>query len=392
MSHKLLIVTTVPVTIHAFLLPLIKHFQSLGWQVDGMAQEVSSDTECVAACDRVWDIQWSRNVLDPRNLLAGVARVRAVVRENGYNLVHVHTPIAAFVTRYALKDFARTKVIYTAHGFHFYRGGNALKNAIFLNLEKLAGAWTDYLVTINREDETAAQNHKFLAAEKIYYTRGIGVDTDYYAASQVTPEDIARVRQELSLAGDDTLLLAIAEFTPRKRHQDLINALFKLANPQVHLALAGEGVLKPKIEQLAVELGVKEQVHFLGFRRDIPTLIKAARAVLLISQQEGLPRSIMEAMCLQTPVIGSDIRGTRDLLEDGCGLLVSLGDVDAIARAMAQVVNDPEKSVTMVEKAKAKIAAYDTKEIIQQYSNIFSQALIELGLEPISLLDRSAGS
>lgn len=372
---KLLVVTTVPITIRSFLLPFVKHFRSLGWQVDGMAQGISADQECVATCDRIYDIQWSRNVFDPRNLLAGVSRVKEVVAKENYDLVHVHTPIAAFVTRYALKDFKKTKVIYTAHGFHFYRGGSAVKNAIFLGLEKLAGKWTDFLVTINQEDEAAAKKHNFLPAERIYYTCGIGVDTEYYASGKVNPEDITQVRQELALSDHDTLLLAIAEFTPRKRHRDLLNALVKVANPQVHLALAGEGPMKQELEALTKELGIEQQVHFLGYRNDIPTLIQAADAVLLVSQQEGLPRSIMEAMCLNTPVIGSNIRGTQDLLENGCGLLVELGDTDALAKAMIQVVKDPDSLAAMAAKAQVEMASYDLKKIIQQYSDIYQLAL-----------------
>lgn len=378
MSYKLLVVTTVPVTINAFLLPFIKHFKSLGWQVDGMAQDLSKDQKCVDACDQIWDIQWSRNVLDPRNLLAGVSTVQEVVKQEKYDLVHVHTPIAAFVTRYALKKFPQTKVIYTAHGFHFYRGGNKLKNAIFFNLEKLAGVWTDYLVTINQEDATAAKEHNFLDSERIYYTRGIGVDTNRYAASQVTDEEVLEIRQELNLADSDVLLLSIAEFTPRKRHQDLLNALAKLANPKVHLALAGVGPLKDSIQILAVELGLEKQIHFLDFRQDIPVLIKAANAVLLVSQQEGLPRSIMEAMCIKTPVIGTDIRGIRDLLEDGCGLIVPLGDVTAIAEAIHQIISDPAKARIIAAKAKAKIANYDLAKIIKAYEEIYNTAIAEL--------------
>jgi glycosyltransferase involved in cell wall biosynthesis len=375
---KLLVVTTVPITIRSFLLPFIKHFQSLGWQVDGMAQGISEDRDCLETCDRIYDIEWSRNVFDPRNLLAGVSRVKQVVAQEDYNLVHVHTPIAAFVTRYALKDVKKakkTKVIYTAHGFHFYRGGNAVKNAIFLSLEKLAGGWTDYLVTINREDETAAKKYKFLPPTRIYYTRGIGVDTDYYASGKVDPANVAQMRQQLNLSDSDTLLLSIAEFTPRKRHQDLLNALAKVANPQVHLALAGEGPIRPEMEELAQQLGIAKQVHFLGYRDDIPTLIQAANAVLLVSQQEGLPRSIMEAMCLNTPVIGSNIRGTQDLLDNDCGLLVELGNINDLAQAMSQVVEDPESLAVMAKKAQTKIASYDLQKVIQKYSDIYQLAL-----------------
>ena len=367
-------VTTVPITLRSFLLPFVKHFRQLGWQVDGLAQGISVDKDCVRECDRVYDIQWSRNVLDPRNLLAGISRVREVATRGDYDLVHVHTPIAAFVTRYALRHH-KPKVIYTAHGFHFYQGGSAVKNAIFFSLEKLAGRWTDYLVTINQEDFLAAQKQNFLPADKIYYTRGIGVDTDYYASGKAASEDIQRVRQELQLSDADTLLLSIAEFTPRKRHQDLLNALAKANNPNIHLALAGEGKIKAAIEELARQLGIDKQVHFLGYRTDIPTLIQAADAVLLVSQQEGLPRSIMEAMCLDTPVIGSNIRGTRDLLEDGCGLLVELGDTDALAEAMIEVVKNPQGLAMMAEKAKVRMKDYAIEQIIQQYINIYSLAL-----------------
>jgi len=372
---KLLVVTTVPITIRSFLLPFLKHFRSLGWQVDGMAQGISEDDDCVKECDRTYDIQWSRNVFDPRNLLAGITRVREVVTQGDYDLVHVHTPIAAFVTRYALKNNPKTKVIYTAHGFHFYQGGSAVKNTIFFNLEKLAGQWTDYLIVINKEDEAAAKNNNFLPVERIYYTRGIGVDTDYYASGKVAPEAITQVRQSMHLSDADILLLSIAEFTPRKRHQDLLNALAKVANPNVHLALAGEGKIRPAMEELAQQLGIEKQVHFLGYRQDIPTLIQAADAVLLVSQQEGLPRSIMEAMCLNTPVIGSNIRGTQDLLEDGCGLLVELGDTNALTKAMIQVVEDSENLAEMAEKAKVKMNDYDIKQIIQQYTDIYDLAM-----------------
>jgi len=146
------------------------------------------------------------------------------------------------------------------------------------------------------------------------------------------------------------------------------------------LALAGEGPIKIEIEQLAADLGIINQVHFLGYRTDIPTLIQAADAVLLVSQQEGLPRSIMEAMCLATPVIASNIRGSQDLLEDDCGLLVDLGDIDALAQAIVQVVKDPESLAVMAEKAQVKIADYDLEKIIQQYTEIYQLALAKIAV------------
>ncbi|MGL6345142.1 MAG: glycosyltransferase family 4 protein [Waterburya sp.] len=372
MNRKLLIVTTISRTIRDFTIPYIRYFKQLGWQVDGMAYDISHDSECIAELDSVWEIQWSRNALDPRNFWRGVARVREVVAQENYDLVHVHTPIAAFVTRYALKDFPKTKVIYTAHGFHFYRGGNPLKNFIFLGLEKLAGKWTDYLVTINKEDENAAKKYRFLPEERIIYTPGIGLNLEQYDPRQVSEADIKAVQQELNLTTNDILFLSIAEFTPRKRQQDQLIALKKLNRPEVHIAFAGYGITQNKIERLSAKLGLQQQVHFLGHRRDIPSLICASHGVLLTSQQEGLPRCIMEAFCAAKPVIGTKIRGIQDLLVDDCGILIDVGDTNALAVAMRTIIDHPQQAAQIGQNGRQKVDSYDVQKIIKIYVDIYN--------------------
>ena len=375
---KLLIVATIPETLSCFLSPFVRYFRFQGWQVEGMAKGISANDQCLNIFDRVWEVEWSRNPLDPRNLLIAVPRVREVVAQGNYDLVHVHTPVAAFVTRYALKDYRgkqQLQVFYTAHGFHFHPAGNPIKNTIFLGLEKLAGNWTDGLITINREDEVAAKKYRLLPPEKIHYTPGIGVDISYYSSDRLSEKAITKVREELQLAPKDFLLLCIAEFIPRKRHSDIIHAIEKLNRPDIHLALAGDGDLQTTIEQLTVKLGLAKQVHFLGFRSDIPELITASHAVLLVSQQEGLPRSIMEALCLATPVIGTNIRGIRDLLANDCGLLVEVGDIEKLARAMAWMVDNPDAAVQMGQRGQNQMADYDINNIVQLYAELYDRAL-----------------
>jgi glycosyltransferase involved in cell wall biosynthesis len=255
---KLLMVTTVPSTLRSFLLPFAAHFRAQGWQVDAMACGISTNPECLQGFDRVWEVKWSRNPLDPRNLLSAPPVIRKIVTREKYDLVHVHTPVAAFVTRYALKDLRKQlklKVIYTAHGFHFFAGGNPLKNFVFINLEKFAGRWTDYLVTINHEDKKSALNYRLLAAARCRYMPGIGVDLAYYNRQAVSNSAIAQVRQELGLGSRDRLLLSVAEFTARKHHVDAVAAFAKLARTDVHLAFAGTGPLMGQMRQLAIKLG-----------------------------------------------------------------------------------------------------------------------------------------
>ena len=378
---SVLFVATVPETISGFLLSFAKYFRSLGWRVDGMARGISHFTECTRQFDRVWDVEWSRNPLDLKNLLVAAPKIKEIVAAQQYDIVHVHTPVAAFITRFALRnrhkqqELFHTSIIYTAHGFHFHRGGNPLKNLIFLTLEKLAGRWTDYLITINREDETAAKKYQLVPQNRVYYTPGIGVDTSLYDSGNVTTQEIKEVRQELGLKEDDVLFLCIAEFTPNKRQRDIIQALTKLNAPNVHIAFAGDGLLREETEKLGIELGLQNQVHFLGFRPDIPVLIRAAVAVLLTSKREGLPRSIMEALCLETPVIGTDIRGIRDLLDEGCGLLVKVGDTSGLALAMAWLLHHPQERITMGKRGRQKMADYDVSNIIRLHEKIYQQAI-----------------
>ena len=380
MTDKILIVATIAGTLEDFLLPFVRYFRQQGWQVDGMALEISSNPDCAAEMDKVWDVNWSRNPLDPRNLAIAVPKIKAIISQGNYDLVHVHTPVAAFVTRYAIRQLKiepKPIVIYTAHGFHFHQQGNPITNRIFLTLEKIAGMWTDYLITINREDEAAAKKHRLLPAARIFYTPGIGLDLRKYDPQQVSQAEIAAIDRELGITSENILLLTVAEFTPNKRHRDQLLALKQLNRPEVHLAFAGDGSTRLALEQLTEQLGLQHQVHFLGFRRDIPALICASDAVLLTSAREGLPRSIMEAFCAATPVIGTKIRGIQDLLADDCGLLVEVGNTEALAKAMATIIDRPEVARKMGENGRRKIADYDVSKIIKLYADIYDRALSE---------------
>lgn len=375
---RLLMVTTVPVTLTGFMLPFVAHFRARGFRVDGMARQISNCPECREAFDQVWDVDWSRNPLDPANLLRAPARIRALVEREGYDLVHVHTPVASFVTRFALRQMRkqnRLRVIYTAHGFHFYEGGPKVKGAIFRNLEKLAGRWTDYLVVINREDEQAVRRYQIVPPDRLRFMPGIGVDLQQYGPESVSEEAIARVRQELSLPADAALFFMVAEFIPRKHHRDLLNAFARLNRANAYLALAGDGPLQDEMKQLAGSLGIGDRVRFLGFRRDIPVLMRAAQANILPSEQEGLPRSLLESLSLGVPSIGSRIRGNTDLLEGGQGLLFSVGAVEELAQALAQILDHPDQAQTLAEKGRQAIAQYDLQNILRLHEDLYAEAL-----------------
>ena len=373
--NRLLIVTTVPETLD-FFIPLTHHLRAKGWRIDAMAREVSASSSHLKIFDRVWDVEWSRNPLEPQNLIVAPQQIRDVLSQQKYDIVNVSTPVAAFVTRYALNDLrkqGKLKLIYTAQGFHFYQGGAPHKNAIFLGLEKIAGSWTDYLVVVNREDESAAKRYGLISADRVRYIPGTGLNLDDFNPNAISEAEIMRVRQELGLAPENSLFLSVAEFIPRKRPGDILKAFAQLGRPQVHLAFAGNGLIFEEMQQLAAKLGVQNQVHLLGKRRDIPVLMRASAATVLASEQEGLPNCVMESLCLEVPAIGTDIRGTRDLLEGGCGLLVKLGDIEGLAQAMAWVLDRPVAAREMAQRGRKSILAYELQNILKQYEALYAE-------------------
>lgn len=380
MQAKLLIVTTVPLMLRGFLLPFAYHFKSLGWQVDAMVKADDSQIykDCEAAFDTIHDIPWSRSPIDPKNFMQAPKRVKDVLEQEHYDIVHVHSPIASFVTRYALRNMRNEtgpKVIYTTHGFHFHRDGNVLKNAVFERLERTAGPWTDQLVVINREDEAAARRLKLVPEDKLMYMPGIGVDTKKYNAKDVRSEQIATLQTELNVKEDDKLILMIAEFNPGKRHSDALKALEQLKDKSIILLLAGVGPLEDGVKTQAEALGVADQIRMLGYRKDIPVLLKASDALLLPSEREGLPRSILEAMCAGTPVIGTSIRGVEDLLADGCGIMTAVGDLSAMAKAMHQMTDNKEEASQMATRASEKMKDFSLDNIIRLHEELYAKIL-----------------
>lgn len=380
-GKRLLMVSTVPDTLAAFVLPIASRMKERGWTVDAAAQAASTHEECMAVFDTAYDVDWSRNPLEPSNLSTAVNRIRHIVEQGGHDVVHVHTPVAAFVTRMALRkarSSGRCSIAYTAHGFHFHERNGALKNAAFLSLEKVAGRWTDRLVLINEYDVEQALKHHIVDEQRLTYMHGIGIDTSIYDPARVPESEGRRIREELRLE-DEALFLVPAEFIPRKRQHLVVDALAHTRREDLHVAFVGSGPTLPKVRQQARDLGLAAQAHFLGYRKDMPSLMKAADATILYSQQEGLSRAVMESLAMERAVIGSDIRGIRELVSEGCGVAVDPDRPDLLGLTMSMAADDREWLQRMGKLGREKMAGpYEERRIVAEHEELYEELALHV--------------
>jgi glycosyltransferase involved in cell wall biosynthesis len=378
MMVKLLMVSTISRFLRDFLLPHAHYYHRMGWTVDALCSDSCAFPECAEAFDQLWEAPWSRNPLDPRNFLIAPRVIREVVKQHAYDLVHVHTPVASLVTRYTLgtsRVMHKPKIIYTAHGFHFHQYNSCINNYLFRTLEKSAGRWTDYLVVMNQEDREAALRYDIVTPERLVYMPGIGVDTSYYHPGAVTAEEAAAFRASLGIQPEETVFTVIAEFIPRKRHTDVLAAFALLQAPDVHLVLAGCGPLEESVRRLAHTLGMQQRVHFAGFMPDVRPLIAASNATVLASEQEGLPRCLLESLALRVPVISTDIRGSREVVTPECGMLVPLGDIPALAQAMEWMRTHPDRAKAMGQQGRLRVQPFALKHILEAQTALYAAAL-----------------
>jgi glycosyltransferase involved in cell wall biosynthesis len=307
-----------------------------------------------------------------------VGRIRNLAIEQEYDLVHVHTAVAAFVTRFALDRLRNERglqVLYTAHGFHFHPMGGFIGNKVFELLERKAAKWTDFLVVINREDLSAAKDKQLIKQDRLRFMPGIGVERSHYAHSSVSESELSRLYEELGIDAATPVLLMVAEFVEHKRHADAIRAFSKVKHPRAKLLLAGDGPLLDSMKRLSAKLGAADRVHFLGHRSDVPVLMKASRALILPSSREGLPRCILEALSVGLPVVGSRIRGTTELLERGAGVLVNVGDIDQLTQAMQIMVGDRAAAEAMGRAGQRQSEEYDLTHILRMHEELYEEAL-----------------
>ena len=371
---KVLFVATVVIThLMQFHIPYLKMFQDMGWETAVAARNDYEDpSDCVIPyCDAYYDIPFERTPWKPANVRA-YKMLKRIMDEGNYDIIHCHTPVGALIARLAALNARKkgTKVIYTAHGFHFFKGAPLVNWLCYFPFEWALSYVTDVLITINKEDFARAK--KVMHPKRLEYVPGVCIHTAKFRADTIGPQE---KRRELGFTQDDFLMLTVAEMTKNKNHITILQAMGILkdtpAYERLHYLIVGRGEQWEPLEASAKALGISDHVHFLGYRGDVPQLYRCCDLFAFMPFREGLSVALMEAMSSGMTVFCTEIRGNTDLVEDGVSGIYVKNDPASVAKAIETLEFDPELRAKLGEGAAQKALLFDDENVHKRMKEIY---------------------
>lgn len=371
MKKALFTATVVKTHIMEFHVPYLKMLQDMGWETSVASRnDYENPADCaIPHCDHYYDIPFERSPVKPGNLRA-YRMLKKLLDEGNYDLVHTHTPVGSILTRLAAISARKrgTKVIYTAHGFHFFKGAPLVNWLLYFPAEWLCSFLTDVLITINKEDFSFAQKH--MHPKRIVYVPGVGVDVSRFGSFSGERDSI---RKELGFGEKEFFLLSVGELTPNKNHEMAIRAMKLLEDTNIRYLIAGRGERMEELQALIAELGLQERVQLLGYRSDCPRLYAGADAFVFPSFREGLSVALMEAMAEGLPAVVAPIRGNTDLIDDGKEGLYTELTPEAIAEKIRKLYESPDLRSKLSAGAKEKIKIFDAEPVHAAVKEIYCE-------------------
>ena len=374
---KICQLTNVGFALNKFLLPLIDAQLSNGDEVVA----VCADDEYVAKLRhegyRVETLSITRG-MNPIKHLHSIWVIFWFLRKENFDLVHVHTPVAALLGRIAAWLCGVPLVIYTAHGFYFHDEMSAIKRIFFVSLERFAGRFTTLLFTQSSEDERAAVIEKIMPKDLVFEI-GNGVNVNQFNSEAGLLGN--RIRSELGIADNHFVVGMIGRQVKEKGILELLEAARILIGKysDISFVIVGDRLNSDHAEGVEASINKvlsssKGRLVLTGMRSDIPQLLAAMDLFTLPSWREGMPRSIIEAMMMSLPVVATDIRGSREeVVNNETGLLVPLRNPKALAQAIELLYKDREKTKKMGKAGRKRaLKLYNEKNVIKKQLTIIN--------------------
>ncbi|MBS5592685.1 MAG: glycosyltransferase family 4 protein [Catenibacterium sp.] len=370
---KLLFVSNISNNVGSFVVASIAAAKKCGFEFyyaanwDGATKEQIAEDEKKYGI-KIVHIDLERSPYSTKNIKAYKQLVDLINKEK-IDYIHCNTPVGGVLGRLAGEKCKVKKIVYEAHGFHFYEGAPKKNWMIYYPVEKWLAKKTDAIITINNEDFERAKTFKLKNNGQVYYVPGVGMDLSQYNVPDIVREI---KRNELNLKDTDFALISMGDLIDRKNYKIAIEVVAKLNNPHVHYFICGKGPEEVNLKKLAENLGVDKQVHFLGFRNDIKELLKASDTFLFTSKQEGLARSLMEAMASKIPCVVSKIRGNTELIVNNENGFLCSG-LDDYVNAIIKIMQSPDLAYKFKEKSSKHLNNFSIEKVIDCLFDVYSK-------------------
>lgn len=396
--EKVLVLASVASMIDQFNLPNIKLLQEMGYEVHVACNFKNGNTcdtaQVLSLSKRLRRMhvalhQWDcpRSVCSVKKCWIAYRQIRRLLRRTPFAWMHCQSPVGGALARIAAHQ-AGLPVIYTAHGFHFYKGAPFWNWLLYYPVEKLLSYWTDMLITVNKEDCHFAQRN--LRAQKIVYIPGVGVDPVYFAAKKALLKDGAKreFRRKYRIPEQAFVLLSVGELSRRKNHRMVLSALAELARPDVYYVVCGQGAYGDALRSYAEKKGISGRLRLVGYQEYLNQWYRNADIFVFPSKQEGMPVALMEAMAAGLPCVVSDIRGSRELIaerpdggrglsawravKDAGGIRVPVNDPKCFAQALQVLLQSGSLRYACGERNREKIKHYALPVVEERMRRIYT--------------------
>lgn len=353
-----------------FLIPQLKHFKESGYEVHIASKGQGIE---IPYCDKKFDVCFTRS-LNIKDITKSYRTIKKILIENDYELISCHTPFGAAIPRLAaskIKNF-NSKIVYTAHRFHFYKGAPLINWMLYYPMEKYLSRYTDSIITINDEDYNTARKKM---KSKIYKVHGIGISREKFDI-EVSASEKKKLRKELNIVNDNFVLIFPGEINNNKNQVLLLDTIkiLKEKIPNIVLLLPGYDLLQGKLQKYAKQNGLYDNVRFLGYRKDIPQLLRISNMAVSSSKREGLPINIIESMYVGLPIVATNCRGNRDLIKDGKnGYLVDSYKADEFAQKIEKIYKNKKKAEKFIQTNKEEVNKYMLDSVLTEIIKIYER-------------------
>ncbi len=377
---KILYVSNVRSHIGQFHTSFINLLKENGHTIDVSCFDNSADKDGFdfKSINKFHFIPLQRSPYKKENIKA-IKQLKELIIKEKYDIIHCHTPMGAVAARVAAKQAkSNAKVLYTAHGFHFFKGAPTKNWMFFYPVEKLLAHYTDKLITINQEDYDLAVTKKFKVKDGVVKVNGVGVDLSKFSVA--TPQAKAELRKEYGFADDEFILIYPADYSYRKNHEMLFEAVYKLKEqiPTIRVLMPGQQQKLAEYTEMVKQLGIEKHIDMLGYRRDIPKLITLSDVSVSTSRQEGLPVNLIEALAIGKPIVATDVRGNGDLVENGVnGYKIELNNSDQMAEKLLKIYKDKEIAQEMGKNAVEMSKKYSIQKVNESLVDIYKEYGVE---------------